>query len=139
MPLAGEIVARDKRKGLALRRTDGLVRTGFRVSGLYPNDVWSGPRVAYTRLRCVGGRVTARITSDVNLFAVPQTVRGGGRSVTIRPSRTAALTVPLRPHDGVCLAVFTVTPTAVPALTRPGSTDSRVLGARFVAFDYAAP
>jgi hypothetical protein len=139
VPLAGQIVARDQRKGLALRRTDGLVRIGFRVSGLYPNDVWSGSRVTYTRLRCAGGSLTARITSDVNLFAVPQTVRAGGRSVTVRPSGTAALTVPLRPNDGICRAVFTVTPTAVPALTRPGSTDSRVLGARFVAFDYAAP
>jgi len=40
---------------MALRRTDGLVRIGYRVTGLYPNDTWSGKRVTYTRLRCAGG------------------------------------------------------------------------------------
>ena len=42
VPIAGDIVARDERKGMALRRTDGLVRIGYRVRGLYPNDTWSG-------------------------------------------------------------------------------------------------
>src|SRR5439155_5832412 len=126
-------------KGMVLRRTDGLVRIGFRTSGLYPDDVWSGPRVTYTRLRCTGGRVTATITSDVNLFAVPQTVRAEGRSVTFRPAQTVNLAVPLRPKAGVCRAVFTVTPTAIPALSAPGSADRRVLGARFLEFAYAAP
>jgi hypothetical protein len=42
--------------------------------------------------------------------------------------------VPLRPENGTCRAVFTVTPTAV-----PGGTDMRVLGAHFDAFDYRAP
>jgi hypothetical protein len=35
--------------------------------------------------------------------------------------------------------VFTVSPTAVPALVQPGSSDTRRLGARFVDFLYRAP
>jgi hypothetical protein len=134
VPLAGDVVARDTRKGMVLLRTDGLVRIGYRVAGLYPNDTWSGPRVTYTRLRCTGGTVTAQFTSDANLFSRPQTVRAEGKSVTFRPAQTATLTVPLRVRNGVCRAVFTVTPTAV-----PGSADPRVLGAHFLKFRYSAP
>jgi hypothetical protein len=47
--------------------------------------------------------------------------------------------VPLRPRNGVCRVVYTVTPTAVPALVLKGSSDSRELGAHFLAFRYAAP
>ena len=134
MPIAGDIVARDERKGMALRRTDGLVRIGYRVRGLYPNDTWSGKRVTYTRLRCAGGTVTAQMLRDPNLINGPQTVRAEGRSVTFRSSDSASLTVPLRPRGGVCRAVFTVSPTAV-----PGPADPRVLGVHFLAFLYSAP
>ncbi len=134
VPLAGAVVASDERKGMALRRTDGLVRIGYRVSGLYPNDTWSGKRVTYTRLRCTGGAVTAQLERDPNLIGGPQTVRAEGRSVTFRSNDEATLTVPLRPRNGVCRAVFTVTPTAV-----PGPADPRVLGVHFLQFRYAAP
>jgi glycosyltransferase involved in cell wall biosynthesis len=134
VPLAGAVVARDDLKGMALRRTHGFVRIGYRVQGLYPNDTWSGKRVTYTRLRCAGGTVTAHMARDPNLVPGPQTVRAGGRSVTFGSSDEASLTVPLRPLDGVCHAVFTVTPTAV-----PGPADPRVLGVHFLEFRYAAP
>jgi hypothetical protein len=134
VPIAGDIVARDERKGMALRRTDGLVRIGYRVRGLYPNDTWSGKRVTYTRLRCTGGTVTAQMLRDPNLISGPQTVRAEGRSVTFRSSDAASLTVPLRPRGGVCRVVFTVSPTAV-----PGPADPRVLGVHFLAFLYSAP
>jgi hypothetical protein len=133
VPLAGAVVARDKLKGMALRRTDGLIRIGYRVQGLYPNDTWSGKQVTYTRLRCTGGAVTAQLQRDPNLISRPQTVRAGGRSVTFRSNDAATLTVPLRPRNGVCRAVFTVTPTAV-----PGPADPRVLGVHFLQFRYAA-
>ena len=128
------MIARDQLKGMVLRKTDGLVRIGYRVNGLYPNDTWSGPRVAYTRLRCSGGSVTTELASDANLFSRPQTVRAGRRSVTFPPSESAHLTVPLHPRNGICRVVFTVTPTAV-----PGGADQRVLGAHFLAFHYNAP
>ena len=134
VPLAGVVVARDKLKGMALRRTDGLLRIGYRVRGLYPNDTWSGKRITYTRLRCAGGTVTAQLLRDPNLVSGPQTVRAGRRSVTFRSNDEASLTVPLRPRNGVCVAVFTVSPTAV-----PGPADPRVLGVHFLEFRYAAP
>jgi glycosyltransferase involved in cell wall biosynthesis len=134
VPLAGAVVARDDLKGMALRRTHGFVRIGYRVQGLYPNDTWSGKRVTYTRLRCAGGAVTAHMARDPNLVRGSQTVRAGGRSVTFGSGDEADLTVPLRPLNGVCRAVFTVTPTAV-----PGPADQRVLGVHFLEFRYAAP
>jgi hypothetical protein len=134
VPLAGQVVARDELKGMVLRKTDGLVRIGYRVNGIYPNDTWSGPRVTYTRLRCRGGSVTTELASDANLFSRPQTVSAGGRGVTFDPSESAHLTVPFRPRNGVCRVVFTVTPTAV-----PGGADPRVLGAHFLTFLYNAP
>ena len=134
VPLAGEVVASDDRRGMVLRRTGGLLAIGYRVRGLYPNDTWSGKQVAYTRLRCRGGAVTAELASDPHLFAGPQTVRAAGRSVTFSPANAASLTVPLRPRAGECRVVFTVSPTAV-----PGKGDQRVLGVHFLAFRYTAP
>jgi hypothetical protein len=80
VPLAGRVIARDQLKGMVLRETNGLVRIGYRVNGLYPNDTWSGPRVTYTRLRCRGGSVTTELASDANLFSRPQTVSAGRRA-----------------------------------------------------------
>ena len=105
---------------------------------VYP-DGWSGPRLTYTRLRCGGGKVTAVRASDVRLFSAPQTISAGSRSVRLVPMQAVQLTVPLRSHGGVCRVVFTVRPTAVPALVQHGSSDDRVLGARFVQFSYSAP
>ncbi len=138
VPLAGQVIARDKLKGMVVRRTDGLLRIAYHVSGLFP-DTWSGRRVTYTRPRCDGGTVTVDLASDRNLFSRPQSVTAAGRGVTIDPSNVARLTVPLRPRDGTCRVVFTVTPTAVPAIALPGSADTRVLGAHFLAFRYSAP
>jgi hypothetical protein len=129
---------RDRLKGMVVRRTDGLLRIAYHVTGLFP-DTWSGRHVTYTRPRCVGGTLTVELASDENLFGRSQTVSGAGKSVTFDPSRNGTLTVPLRPTDGTCRVVFTVAPTAVPALTVKGSADTRVLGAHFLAFRYSAP
>jgi hypothetical protein len=59
--------------------------------------------------------------------------------VTFAPSNVGRLSVPLHPREGTCRVVFTVTPTAVPAIVLPGSEDTRVLGAHFLAFRYSAP
>ena len=83
--------------------------------------------------------MTAVVGSDDKLFSRPQTVGAAGHSVTFEPSDVGRLTVPLKPRDGVCRVTFTVSPTAVPALVQPGSTDGRTLGARFVEFSYRAP
>jgi hypothetical protein len=139
VPLAGKVIGIDEVRGMVLRRTsDGLVAIASRVGGVYP-DGWSRPRVTYTRMRCKGGSVTAVVASDEKLFSRPQTVQAAGRTVTFSPGDVGRLTVPLTPHAGVCRVVFTVSPTAVPALAQPGSSDTRRLGARFVDFLYRAP
>src|SRR5581483_5731688 len=131
----GEVVARDPRAGVALYRTDGVVRTSTLVRGLYPRDTWSGPRVVYRRLACAGGSLAVTLASDANLFARPQTIvaRVGGRvaaRLSLDPIATRTLRVPLRPDArGECRVVFTVSPTAV-----PGPDDPRVLGAHFLGF-----
>jgi hypothetical protein len=140
--LAGDVIARDDGIGMVLLRTDGTLRIG--VMGLYPNDTWSGPRVTYSRFNCVGGSVTAVLSSDASLFRRRQTVtaRSGARSfsITFAPTKTVSLRVPLYPNAaGSCRVVFTVTPTAVPATAEPGSTDTRLLGARFLSFRYTRP
>jgi glycosyltransferase involved in cell wall biosynthesis len=139
VPLAGKVIGIDEVRGMVLRRTpDGLVAIASRVNGVYP-DGWSGRHVTYTRLRCRGGSVTAVIASDSKLFSRPQSVSAHGRTVTFDPGDVGRLTVPLKPRDGVCRVTFTVSPTAVPVLAEPGSTDARRLGARFVEFSYRAP
>jgi hypothetical protein len=139
VPLAGKVIGIDEVRGIVLRRTpDGLVAIASRVSGMYP-DGWSGRKVTYTRLRCRGGSVTAVVASDEKLFTRPQTVSAAGRSVTFDPGNVGRLVVPLQSRDGVCRVTFTVSPTAVPALAVPGSTDTRRLGARFIEFAYRAP
>jgi hypothetical protein len=139
VPLAGKVIGIDEVRGIVLRRTpDGLVAIASRVSGMYP-DGWSGRKVTYTRLRCRGGSVTAVVASDDKLFTRPQTVSAAGRSVTFDPGNVGRLVVPLQSRDGVCRVTFTVSPTAVPALAVPGSTDTRRLGARFIEFAYRAP
>jgi hypothetical protein len=135
--LAGRVVAADTGTGMVLRKPDGPLRIAYRIDGLYPDDTWSGPRVTYTRLQCPGGRLTVDITSDATLFRQAQTVSVAGRRVTFRPPQTRTLTVPLRRSaDGACRAVFTVTPTAIPAVVLKGSTDTRSLGAHFTSFRY---
>ena len=138
VPLAGKVIGQDDLRGLVLRRTGGLVAIASHVSGISA-DGWSGPRVAYTRLRCAGGSVTAVFASDEKLFTRAQTVRAAGRSATFQAPNIGRLTVPLRPQDGVCRVTFTVSPTRIPALFERGSADTRVLGARFVEFAYRAP
>jgi hypothetical protein len=139
VPLAGSVVAQDAPKAIVLYRTDGVVRIGYRVQGLYRDDTWSRRRVVYTRLRCTGGRVTAVLTGDATLFGDrSQTVRAEGRSVTFPQDETTRLTVPLRPRGGVCRVVFTVERTAIPAVVLPRNGDGRVLGAHFLGFVYRA-
>ncbi len=140
-PLEGEVVAQDPGTGMTVYRTDGPLRLAARVEGIYPNDNWSGPEVTYTLLRCDGGTLTVMLTSDPNLFAVPQTVTAsiGGRdvsSVMVRPTDSdVLLRVPLSSEDGRCVVRFAVSPTAVPAEVT-GSDDTRELGVHFTSFRY---
>jgi hypothetical protein len=140
--LDGTVVAEDVRKGMLLYRVSGPLRQTSYVTGLYPQDTWSGPTVQYTRLDCSGGSVTVRLQSDPSLFTKPQTVvalvRGQqvGR-VTVPPAGTRQLTAPLQRHDRTCTVTFRVSPTAVPAVATEGvNPDPRELGIHFTLFAY---
>jgi glycosyltransferase involved in cell wall biosynthesis len=140
VPLAGGVIAQDEGTGMVLRRLAGPLRIAYRITGLYPEDTWSGKQATYTRLQCAGGRLAVEVAGDATLFAGRQTVSAEGRSVSFQPSQTASLTVPMRRRaDGTCRAVFTASPTAIPALVLKGSSDTRTLGAHFTSFRYTAP
>jgi hypothetical protein len=140
----GDVVARDE-LGTTLWRLNGPLASLTRVTGLYPNDTWSGGKVGWTRLRCTGGRLLVGLHSDPTLFAgrltrVVATV--GGEQVArivVPPEGTATLRVPLEPAGGRCRVRFTVTPTRVPAQVIPGNGDDRELGAHFDSFVHLEP
>ncbi len=130
LELNGKVVASDPLLGVSLYRLDGPLRSMTRVTGLYPNDTWSGPRVVYTRHVCDGGAVRATLLGDPSLFKAPQRVTADGRVHLVRPGTQTTLSVPL---EG-CRAVFTISPTRV-----PGNGDPRPLGIHFLGFTYVPP
>jgi len=140
--LGGTVIAQDVRKGMLLYRVSGPLRQTSRVTGLYPQDTWSGPVVSYARLDCTGGSVTVRFQSDPSLFRKPTTVVAivGGQEVgrvSVAPTATKLLTVPLRREGKTCTAVFRVTPTLIPAaITKGQNPDPRELGIHFTRFTY---
>jgi hypothetical protein len=140
----GEVVARDE-LGTTLWRLHGPLASLTRVTGLYPNDTWSGRTVTWTRLRCTGGRLLVGLHSDPTLFAGQLTrvvASVGGQPVAriiVPPVGAATLRVPLESTGRRCRVRFTVTPTRVPAETIPGNTDDRELGAHFDSFVHLEP
>jgi hypothetical protein len=127
----GSALARDAGLGVTLWRLDTpLVSTKTEITGLYPNDTWSGPTVTYVRRNCRGGTLNVALSSDPMLFDGTQTVvaRVGGRVVSqvrLEPDGRATIRAPLRPVGGDCRVVFEVSPTKMPR------NDPRVLGAHF--------
>jgi hypothetical protein len=120
--------------GVDLFRVNGPIVILSHVSGLYPNDTWSGRAVTYQRVQCTGGSLAVLLQGDAQLFPRPQTVvaREGGRTVgrvSIPVDGQTTLRVPLRPTGGTCTVRFTVGRTAV-----PGPQDHRNLGAHFLSF-----
>jgi hypothetical protein len=126
------VIAADEQRGVFLYEVDGPLRALSRVTGLHPNDTWSGPEVTYRRLDCAGGTLTVGLRSDPNLYQEPSTVRAAGRTTSIPPdSDTHPFTVPLEPVNGVCSVTFSVSPAVV-----PGHGDLRRLGLHFETFRY---
>jgi hypothetical protein len=140
--IAGTRLARDPGIGLALYRVNGPLVVLTRVTGLYP-DTWSGKRVAYRRLRCTGGQLSVRLGTDEHLFSSAQRVTAtiGGKqvgSIDVLPAEQRIFGVPLEPDAaGTCRVTFTMKELRVPARVQPGNTDSRRLGAHFLAFDFS--
>ena len=120
--------------GVALYRVDGPVVILNKVTGLYPNDTWSGKSVTYRRVECTGGTLAVQLQGDKGLFETPQSViateHGNPIGRTLIPvTGITTMTVPLVPRQGVCTVRFTVARTAV-----PGPQDKRRLGAHFLSF-----
>lgn len=144
LELDGEAVARDVALGITLWRIAGDVvrRAEVTVTGIYPDDTWSGPEVRYTRERCSAGTLEVVMHSDATLFPGPQTVvaTAAGREVArvrFQAPADARLRVPLEPLAGTCTIDFVVTPTAVPKDVIGGeNVDTRRLGVHFDAFNY---
>lgn len=137
----GEVVARDDLLGTTLWRIGGDVVSTTSVTGLYPNDTWSGETVTWKRRKCGGGELIVSLSTDPSLFTSVQTVTASVRGnevgrMRLQPNKRAKLRVPLESGRETCVVRFLVSPTAVPADVLAGSTDRRVLGAHFNAFVY---
>jgi hypothetical protein len=129
---AGTPVASDPGIGVTLFKVDGRLVIPTHVSGLYPNDTWSGTRVTYVRRPCSGGALTVTLGSDPSLFSRPQLVLVGARRILVPPAQTTTVTLPLRPGPGgACRLVFLVPHTKV-----PGHGDRRALGVHFLSFTH---
>jgi hypothetical protein len=122
----GTPVASDPRIGVTLFRVDGPLIVPDHVTGLYPNDTWSGRHVTYTRKPCSGGTLAVTLGSDASLFARPQLVLAEGRRILVPPSQPVTVRLPLRPVHGVCTVRF-----AIPRTKVPGHGDTRPLGVHF--------
>ena len=131
-------VVRDPLLGMTVWKVDGpLILAKTKVTGLYPNDTWSGPFVSWSREHCRGGTLTVSLSGDAQLLPDGSTVTAvGGPSIRVVPNKAATLRVPLSPRNGTCSVRFRVSPPTVPSRVIPGSTDDRVLGVHFNAFAY---
>jgi hypothetical protein len=139
----GKVVASDPRNGIDLVRVDGPLVLQTHVSGVFA-DSWSGRHVGYTRFDCTGGKISVVLQSDAQLFTTDQvvTATSGGQVLGVAhvpPVGLKRLTVPLRPgSDHACRVVFTSAHLRSPAAVEPGNTDTRLLGVRFLHFDFRA-
>ena len=141
----GDIVARDLPLGINLWRLMGPLSSTTTLTGVYPNDTWSGPHVRWTRRHCRGGELDVVLHTDPNLVGDELTdvlaLVGGRPAARISVPATGAVTlrVPLTVVDGTCVVDFRVSPTRIPANRIEGSTDVRPLGAHFDSFVYHRP
>jgi hypothetical protein len=140
--IKGDTVALDNGTGMLLARVNGPLFVLAKVTGIYPNDTWSGRHVRYMRRDCTGGYLSVQLQSDPSLFDAPQvvTARAGGvtRSISVPPtSDPQQWIVPLaKLRNGTCVVDFTTKTVRVPAEVQAGSTDTRPLGVHFVHFGY---
>jgi hypothetical protein len=137
-PVAHPVV-RDPLLGMTVWRVNGpLVLAQTRVTGIYPDDTWSGPRVTWMRGHCPGGSLTISVSGDVHLFPHGNNVTAStGQRAHIPPNVVTTLKVPVVAKGGVCRARFDIAPTAVPSEVIPGNHDDRVLGTHFNAFAFS--
>ena len=131
-------VFEDRLKNLAVYRVVRPIGVSSVTTGLY-GDLWSGPRATYTRYRCrAGTALLATVQGDPKLIDADSTVTatsgGTTRSFTVPFGRKRTIRIPLTPTGSRCVVRFAVAPVAQPAVVEPPSTDTRVLGLRFLDF-----
>jgi hypothetical protein len=127
-------VAADDARGLALYRVVRPLGVKSATRGFYP-DLWSGPTATYTRFRChTGQTLYATVAGDTRLIQSASTVTVDGTHLRVLPSIKRTLIIPLHADGSRCVVHFQISPVAVPATLQPGSTDTRVLGLRFLDF-----
>ncbi|HEX4777087.1 MAG TPA: hypothetical protein VFW74_09970, partial [Acidimicrobiia bacterium] len=130
------IVLEDAVKGLAVYRVVRPLGVRTATTGIYP-DSWSGPKATYTLYRCApGNTLSATLSGDRKLIRTESivTTTSGSRRVTyvVPYGATRTVAIPLTPVDGRCVVRFSILPVAQPAAVEQGSTDTRVLGIRFL-------
>ncbi|HUZ82097.1 MAG TPA: hypothetical protein VMU73_07610, partial [Gaiellaceae bacterium] len=128
----------DRVRGLAVYRVVRPLGIKSTTTGIY-GDSWSGARASYTRYRCRSGEtLLATVAGDAKLIRAVSTltVTSGRRrlSFSIPYRRVRTVRIPLAPDRSRCVVRFAVAPVAQPAAVEPPSTDTRVLGLRFLAF-----
>src|SRR5262249_35845209 len=131
----GTRVAADPPHGLVLYRVPQPVRQLTSITGWYgPPDVWTGPRVTWSRAKCTGGTLRIPVFTDPALFHdVVQKIAISGtttsKAVPLRPTQTRTLVIPLTPRDGRCTVTLDISPARVPAnYPRLNLRDTRLLG-----------
>ena len=132
------VVASDDVKGLAVYRVTRPLGVTSVTTGIYP-DYWAGASASYTRFECrTGQTLLATVGADAHLIRTDSTVVAstGGRKITFTVpwNTTRTLRIPLHAEGTRCIVRFQIAPVAVPAAVEPGSTDTRILGMRFLDF-----
>ena len=94
-----------------------------------------GPAATYTRFRChTGQTLYATVAGDTKLIRRTSIVTVDGMQLRVLPSIKRTSIIPLHAEGARCVVHFGISPVAVPAEAQPGSTDTRVLGLRFLDF-----
>jgi hypothetical protein len=130
------IVERDDVKGLALYHVVRPLGVASVSSGIYA-DNWAGAQASYTRFRChTGETLLATVAADVHLIKTDTTVvattGGVSKTFTVPFKHTRTLRIPLQADGSRCVTQFRIAPVAQPAAVQPNSTDTRILGIRFL-------
>ncbi len=145
--LVGTKVATDAVKQLVLYRVAQPARTTTQIQGLYPGAYrpWSTAHVTWTRLRCTGGSLLVKVSSDSQLFLnTTQRLRIAGttpaQTRSLVPVNSYTLVIPLTPARGACRVAFSIAPVRSPsAYPRLKNPDPRLLGLHFDAIRYLPP
>ncbi len=127
-------VLADARKGLAVYRVVRPLAVRSETTGLY-GDLWSGPTATYTRFGCRSGQVLlVTVGDDAKLQRRLTTLLANGRRYIVPHGAIETFAVPLHAVGSRCNVHFAVGPVAQPSSVEAGSTDTRVLGLRFIKF-----